>query len=368
MKNTKLLLRLAALLLAIGLILAGCSGKKEGAATVATAPTASATAVTEATASAATVAAPTASAVKAPYELLTNPALLRDAVFSVLTASESGVKKWEDEVTETTADKAAGYIVRGKFNLRVSGPMSQNELAAVYTASKEMAEGQLLRLDLSGTTGLQELPVNAFYDGYSSPHLGSIILPEGIKTIEANVFYDQKYLIEAVLPDSLERIEMNAFHGTALPKLLIPVKVAIYNGGILHSSVDCVVVFKDGRGSADLQSFGDRVAGISFTRNIYGEITGGVGDGPTTGIIFVFPPSFKEFTNSGIPYELVNEIYSYAETPPVYKGTQQMVFKNAKTVYVPQSAVAAYTDAWFNITGAEFKPLPAGIATIEKWY
>jgi hypothetical protein len=311
-----------------------------------------------------------AQASKAPYELFTNSTRLRDAVLLVLTASEKGIKRWEDTVTETTSDKAAGYIARGKFNIKVSGPISTNEVAAIYTASKGMAEGQLLRLDLSGTTGLKEIPINAFYDwSISPPHLGSIILPEGITTIGANAFYDQKYLIEAVLPDSLERIEMNAFNATALPKLLIPVMVAIYDGsGVLHSSVDCAVVFKDGRGSADLQSFGDRLAGISFTRNIYGEITGGAGSGPTTGITFVFPPSFKEFTNSGTPYEHVKEIYSYAETPPVYKGTEQMVFKNAKTVYVPQSAVAAYTDAWFNITGAEFKPLPSGISTIEKWY
>jgi hypothetical protein len=50
------------------------------------------------------------------------------------------------------------------------------------------------------------------------------------------------------------------------------------------------------------------------------------------------------------------------------EGSDQMVFKDVKTVYVPSSALAAYTDAWFNITGAEFKPLPAEIAAIEKWY
>jgi hypothetical protein len=61
------------------------------------------------------------------------------------------------------------------------------------------------------------------------------------------------------------------------------------------------------------------------------------------------------------------EIYSYASKAPAIKGAAGIVFPNVKTVYVPETAVAAYKKAWGSYTKAEFKPLPAAKSAISAW-
>jgi hypothetical protein len=346
-----------AFLLMVTLGFAGCGGKKDGGGS------SGGSAKKQADAK-----------ILQPYELLTNADALRKAIAATLTQQNANLKLWEDTATETPADRAAGHIARGVSNLKVTGAITENQLVAIAAASQNMPDGQLLRLDLSGTTGLTKIPDSLFFGYTVGMHLGSIILPEGITRIEQFAFKMQEYLMEVVLPDSLKLIQNGSFENTSLAKLVIPENCQLTDRTTVSSRIDCTVIFKEGTTDVELKPFGDALQGVSFSHNIYGEIDGASG-GPTSAIKFVFPPSLKKFnctTNVGLwdaeLYELVNEIYSYALTPPVYGGKTEMFFKDVKTVYVPAEAVAAYEDAWFNITGAEFKPLPASVSTIEKWY
>jgi hypothetical protein len=119
-------------------------------------------------------------------------------------------------------------------------------------------------------------------------------------------------------------------------------------------------------------------------------------------VTLVLPATVKKFFVSGNESSFgalvtlnadVKTIYCYAATPPVYelsvsarnefkserymseseveayiKDKSKLCLGNVKTIYVPAGSEKAYEDAWFTYTSAEFKPIPAALSTVDKWY
>jgi hypothetical protein len=133
-----------------------------------------------------------------------------------------------------------------------------------------------------------------------------------------------------------------------------------FGDSIFNTYVDSTFILKEGRISVDL-----------------GWVSDAILDRSTPTIRMVLPSSTREFLivddyrdNKGP--KALNELYCYAAEPPIWKkvgdGNPMLPLEYVKTIYVPADSVKTYEDAWFNYTGAEFKPIPANYATIDKWY
>jgi hypothetical protein len=304
----------------------------------------------------------------------------------------SGLKLPEDEVTEADAARIGGWITRGKTNLKLTGPYTDAQLRAAGEAMQEAykTNKQLFRLDLSAT-GLTALPNRCFssfvLSGADQEYLGEVVLPEGIKRLEEGVFADQSNLYAVNLPNSLEYIGSYVFDETVwFPKVVVPLKYGLngqFGGGyynaksflIPRGGKETTFVFQDGVTAMNLSMFA-----------------------PESGTVkYVLPPSLKTFfiygsdQSNGISWiklERVVELYCYAPVPPAYQppadyarilrgagysssfseADTQLCLDIVKTIYVPAGSEKAYEDAWFNYTAAEFKPIPANLATIDTWY
>jgi hypothetical protein len=295
----------------------------------------------------------------------------------------------ENAVTETDTDRIDGWIIRGKTNLKLSGPVTSVQLRAIAKAMADAYETnkQLFRLDLSATgiTALQDYCFSP--TGY--PYLGEVALPEGIKQIGENAYENQYNLYAINLPNSLEYIGANAFYYVWLPKVVVPAKLDLVGnadnyygnsvGGSLpqfgfllpHSGKETTYVFRDGVTTMNMALFEPEEKGSAAK--------------------YVLPPSFKSFfvINSNGMGNIdwaklagITELYCYAPTPPVYQppaglssefsefseAKAQLCLDSVKTIYVPAGSEKTYEDAWFNYTGAEFKTLPVALSTIDQWY
>jgi hypothetical protein len=305
-------------------------------------------------------------------------------------------KLWEAEVTETDADRAVGWITRGKANLKVTGPITNDQLGAIGEAMDSMKSGdfylksfQLFRLDLSAVTGLTEIE-----DYISFPYVGALVLPDGLKKL--GKIDGTGYLTELILPASLE--SMKSIGGTELTKLVLPVSLenSLYEGRWMYGPLILIgspkaqftAVLSDGVEAIDLM----RISGMKSDVEVAEE------DRKFRSVTLVLPATLKRFfvSNMGEMGKLnagVQTIYCYAATPPVYElsvsfrnelksmgsfseadmaeyieSNAQLCLENVKTIYVPAGSEKAYEDAWFTYTSAEFKPIPAAFATIDKWY
>jgi hypothetical protein len=321
---------------------------------------------------------------------------LRAAVDTRLTEmADEGLILPEDEVTETDADRIGGWIARGKTNLKLTGPVTEAQLQAIAAAmdgAGETNEKQLFRLDLSAT-GLTALPDYCFFlSGFYNCYLGEVVLPEGIKRIGRNAFYGQRNLYAINLPNSLEYIGNSAFDEIWLPKVVVPVKLDLVGkatnwygyisggppsqSGFLgpYGGKETTYVFQDGVTAMNMAMF-------DVDPDVYNS-----SDKNT--VKYVLPSTLKSFfvfVEGWAKLSGITELYCYAPTPPVYQppadharvnygffqfseANTQLCLDSVKTVYVPAGSEKAYEDAWFNYTGAEFKPLPAALSTIDKWY
>ncbi|GMO48191.1 MAG: hypothetical protein Pg6C_10630 [Treponemataceae bacterium] len=254
---------------------------------------------------------------------------------------------WSPEAETADADKAASLIEQGKTHIKITGAVTTAQIEEISGALLKAAnKDQLIRLDLSASSGLAELDRNAFRN---RPNLGSIALPEGITFIERDAFLDATNLIEISLPDSLATVNGNSFNRTGLPRIVLPAKTEWNGFRFVSSKTSCAVIFKEGRASVKLSGF----APDSASKD--------------TRLIFVLPSSLTEISEVDMDTgSFVSELYCYAPRPPAYNGTVA-AFPNAKTVYVPANSVSGYKSAWQSLTSAEFKPLPAGKTEIAAW-
>lgn len=130
----------------------------------------------------------------------------------------------EPEYTpENAATKIAALTTKGFYPIEVEGNFSDSsQLSAIATTIKENTN-ITVKLDLSRTTGLEDVPQSCFKD---CTNLTAIILPgasttdtayTGLKNIGYEAFSGCTGLSNITFPASLESISMNAFDGcTAL--------------------------------------------------------------------------------------------------------------------------------------------------------
>lgn len=138
--------------------------------------------------------------------------------------STGGNETEEPEYTpENTATKIAALTTKGFYPIEVEGNFSDSsQLSAIATTIKENTN-ITVKLDLSRTTGLEDVPQSCFKD---CTNLTAIILPgasttdtayTGLKNIGYEAFSGCTGLSNITFPASLESISMNAFDGcTAL--------------------------------------------------------------------------------------------------------------------------------------------------------
>ena len=266
----------------------------------------------------------------------------------------AALKFWEKAITETDAAKAPGYITRGKFNLQITGPLDEKQLADLTDTIKSMKEdqpSQLVRLDLSGTTGLSRIPESAFQE----VNLGSIVLPEGLTSIGSYAFNICPLFEINMIPSSVKDIGISAFQGTYLSKVIFPANFQNDHSGFTFclSSLPSTVIFSEGREAIYLADFGD---------SLY------MGNGPAP-LTIVSPSTLKRLVYSGGfgIYPGIDTLYFYGETPPEVVTRDATILKNIKTIYVPANAIKAYEDAFFSFGNADVKALPKDKPDIASW-
>jgi hypothetical protein len=263
------------------------------------------------------------------------------------------LKFWEIKVTETDAAKAPGYIMRGMYNLKVTGPLSRGELVSIVAAIKAMERenpSQLVRLDLSATTDLKTIPK------FDQVNIGSVVLPDGLESIGENAFWNCPLFEINPIPSSVKRIDDGGFFLTYLTRIVLPVSYDNRNGdsirGLFSSPFPSTAVFSEEHEVANLFGFGQ--------------------PGESTPITIVFPSTIKEIKGKYRSTDMalhtgIDTMYFYGETPPKVNTKQEMFFSNIKTIYVPASAVKDYEDAYFSIGKIDVKALPIDRVNFSYW-
>ena len=127
------------------------------------------------------------------------------------TAAAGSLKSWLENQTGV-----------GPFNVNITGTLTSDYLSAIVTVLKEYPK-KLVKLDLSEITGRTEL--GGFSDCES---LETIIIPNGIKTVEDSAFRNCSNLTDITLPGSIEKIGdwRGAFSGCS------SLTNVYFNGGI----------------------------------------------------------------------------------------------------------------------------------------
>lgn len=132
-----------------------------------------------------------------------------------LTGNITLYAKWSvtvDSVSEAiTSIPADGNVHTVVF----TGEISEDIITAIRSALYENSDARI-NLDISGTTGLTEIPEEAFYewvlqDVNPCKALAGIVLPEGIESINQEAFETCSNLTDIVIPDSVKTIEQYAF-------------------------------------------------------------------------------------------------------------------------------------------------------------
>jgi hypothetical protein len=270
------------------------------------------------------------------------------------------LKFWENKATETDAAKAPGFIARGKFNLKVTGPMNTEDLKNLIGAIKNLKgenASQLVRLDLSATTGLQ-MAESGYGEGgaFDGVNLGSIVLPDGLGNICDFAFRGCPLFEINPIPSSVKEIKDQAFGSTYLTRIVYP---ANFSSGsrvfaYFSSSLPSTAVFSEGHEVADLEGFGNTLL---------------FGSSPIPPMTIIFPSTLKEIKcgYGDDLYRGIDTMYFYGETPPKPNTSKDMFFKNIKTIYVPSGAVKAYEDAYFSIGNIDVKALSGNRANFSYW-
>ena len=140
---------------------------------------------------------------------------LPDSVTSIGAGAFYGCSKLKNYYAylNVTSENITSTILalQGKTELRATGTFNPNLIEQISSALKELYENSssiLVRLDLSGTTGLEYLPENGFKQ---CTNLAGITIPDSVKRIEKNTFLFCKNLTSITIPDSVTSIGNEAF-------------------------------------------------------------------------------------------------------------------------------------------------------------
>ncbi|MCR5218166.1 leucine-rich repeat protein [Treponema sp.] len=145
------------------------------------------------------------------------------------------------------ADTAPAYIstMTESGTVRVFGYINTDTIAAIKTALYTLYENKptiRVKLDLSQTTGLTELPEKAFSNGFNTDGclaLECISLPEGITKINNLSFCNCKNLTTVTIPSTVTEIGRAAFYSTGLTGILnIPNSVKKFGYQVFYNTPD----------------------------------------------------------------------------------------------------------------------------------
>lgn len=129
--------------------------------------------------------------------------------------------KWA--ITQASVSEAIKNIpADGKVHtVALTGEISADIITAIRSALIAKPDIKV-NLDLSGTTGLTEIPDFAFFDEIelvACEALAGIVLPQGIKSINQYAFRDCSNLTDIVIPDSVKTIGNGAFNSSGLASI-----------------------------------------------------------------------------------------------------------------------------------------------------
>ena len=121
-----------------------------------------------------------------------------------------------------TASEAAtvisGFTEAGTYTVTVTGRITNSDLTAIKNAMSGNPDAKIV-LDLSGTTGLTEIPERAFW--YCSS-LAGIKLPSTLTSIGKNAFLSCENLASVKIPEGVTSIGVSAFSGCRITTIELP--------------------------------------------------------------------------------------------------------------------------------------------------
>ena len=129
--------------------------------------------------------------------------------------------KWTitaDSVSEAIKNIPADGNVH---TVALAGEISEDIITAIRKALIAKSEIKV-NLDISGTTGLTEIPAWAFFDEdewTACEALAGIVLPQGIESINQYAFWFCPNLTDIVIPDSVKTIDKQAFNQSGLTSI-----------------------------------------------------------------------------------------------------------------------------------------------------
>ena len=141
----------------------------------------------------------------------------------VITGDLNLTAKWDKLTTiEVATDEVASTIANlsaGIYKLVAMGEMTPDMLTSIAESMKNNASAEIT-LDLSGTTGLTEIPDEAFG---SCNNLTNVIIPDGVTSIGYSAFNSCSSLTSVTIPDSVTTIGGSAFGSCySLASIIIP--------------------------------------------------------------------------------------------------------------------------------------------------
>ena len=162
----------------------------------------------------------------------------------VITGDLNLTAKWDKLTTiEVATDEVASTIANlsaGIYKLVAMGEMTPDMLTSIAESMKNNASAEIT-LNLSGTTGLTEIPDEAFGSCYN---LTNVIIPDGVTSIGYSAFNSCSSLTSVTIPDSVTTIGDSAFFGCEnLASVTIPDSVtSIYGAFSGCSSLTSVTI------------------------------------------------------------------------------------------------------------------------------
>ena len=150
----------------------------------------------------------------------------------VITGDLNLTAKWDKLTTiEVATDEVASTIANlsaGIYKLVAMGKMTPDMLTSIAESMKNNASAEIT-LNLSGTTGLTEIPDEAFGSCYN---LTNVIIPDGVTSIGYSVFNSCSSLTSVTIPDSVTTIGDSAFYNCDnLASVTIPDSVTSIGDG-----------------------------------------------------------------------------------------------------------------------------------------